>query len=96
MVMLIIGVLTVLLSVNLVGIASQSGYLNSAWTRSFGAVGTQLTSATFLTQYTNFETFIIACLEGYVGTPGYIFIVSLALLALVWINNIYEYRQAIM
>lgn len=96
MVMLLISVITALLAINVVGIASDNGYLNSVFTRSFAGVGTQITSTSFLVQYTNLETFIIACLEGYLGVIGYLFIGSLALLALIWTNNIYEYRQAIM
>jgi len=92
----LIGVLTALLTINLVGIASDNGYLNSTFTRGFAGVGGQITSTSFLVQYTNLETFLIACTEGYLGLSGYIFIASLVLLAVVWINNLIEYRQAIM
>jgi hypothetical protein len=93
---ILIGVITALLSINAVGIASENGYLNSTLSRGFAGVGGQITSSTFLIQYTNLETFLIACSRGYVGLSGYIFIGSLVLLSLVWINNIIEYRQAIM
>ena len=93
---LIIGALTALLAINVVGIASDNGYLGGMFSRGFAGVGTQLTSSTFLVQYTNLETFIIACIEGYVGTPGYLFIGSLFFLIIVWVNNLIEYRQAIM
>ena len=93
---LILIIITSLLSINLVGIANNNGYLNGGFSRGFAGLGGQVTSATYLTQYTNFETFIIACSKGYVGISGYLFIGSLALLIVIWVNNLIEYRQAIM
>jgi hypothetical protein len=93
---LIIGAITALLAINVVGIASSNGYLGGVFSRSFAGIATQITSSTFLVQYTNTETFILACVEGYLGTPGYLFIGSLFLLIIVWVNNLIEYRTAIM
>jgi hypothetical protein len=86
---------TLLISFFVVGQASDNGFLNGAFTRAFGGVSTQFVSATWLVQYTNFETFISGCIQGQVGVTGYFFILSLALLLVVWINNLFEYRQAI-
>ncbi len=96
MIEMLLLILTGILSVNIVGIASSNGYLEGAFSRSFAGIGTQLTSATYLTQYTTFETFIYACAQGYVGLAGYIFIASLIFLGIVWITNLIEYRQVIM
>jgi len=86
---------TLLISFFVVGQASDNGFLNGAFTRAFGGVSTQFVSATWLVQYTNFETFITGCIQGQVGITGYFFVLSLALLLVVWINNLFEYRQAI-
>jgi|DEB0MinimDraft_6_1074348.scaffolds.fasta_scaffold26810_2 hypothetical protein len=96
--MMIEGILyisTLLISFFVVGQASDNGFLNGSFTRAFGGLSTQVVSATWLVQYTNFETFITGCIQGQVGVTGYFFILSLALLLVVWINNIFEYRQAI-
>jgi hypothetical protein len=91
----ILYILTLLISFFVVGQASDNGFLNGAFTRGFGGLSTQVVSATWLVQYTNFETFITGCINGQVGLTGYFFILSLALLLVVWINNLLEYRQAI-
>jgi hypothetical protein len=91
----IIYILTLLISVSVVGGAANQGFLNSSLTRGFAGVTTQIVSSNFLIGYTNFESFLRACLEGKVGISGYAFILALGVLLIVWINNIIEYRQAI-
>jgi len=86
---------TLLISFFVVGQASSNGFLNGSFTRAFGGLSTQVVSATWLVQYTNFETFIAGCINGQVGITGYFFVLSLAFLLVVWINNLFEYRQAI-
>ena len=86
---------TLLISITVVGGAANNGYLNSGLTRAFGGIGTQIVSLNFLNQYTNFETFIRACINGQVGISGYAFILSFGILLIVWANNIINYRQAI-
>lgn len=88
-------IVTLLLSLFVVGSAGQAGYLNGAFQRGFAGVSTQIVSANFLIAYTNFETFIYACADGMLGVSGYLFLASLGLLIIVWINNLVEYRQAI-
>lgn len=88
-------IVTLLLSLFVVGSAGQAGYLNGAFQRGFAGVSTQIVSANFLIGYTNFETFIYACADGMLGVSGYLFLASLGLLIIVWINNLVEYRQAI-
>lgn len=87
---------TLLISVSVVGSASSAGYLNGALSRGFAGVSTQIVSSNFLFGYTNFESFIRACLDGQIGISGYAFILALGFLLIVWINNLVEYRQAIM
>ena len=91
----IIYIITLLLSINVLQGAGAAGALNGAFQRSFAGVSTQIVSSKFLLSYTNFETFIRACLDGQIGLIGYLFIGSLALLVIVWINNIIEYETAI-
>ena len=92
----IIYISTLLISLTVVGKAGEAGYLNGALSRGFAGVSTQVVSANFLISYTNFETFIRACFDGMIGISGYAFLLSLGFLLIVWINNLVEYRQAIM
>ena len=91
----IIYIITLLLSINVIQGAGAAGALNGAFQRGFTGVSAQIVSSKFLLSYTNFETFIRACLDGQIGLIGYLFIGSLALLVIVWINNIIEYETAI-
>lgn len=86
---------TLLISLSVVGGAAKAGYLNSALSRGFAGVSTQIVSSNFLYGYTNTESFIRACLDGKVGITGYAFILALSILLIVWVNNLIEYRQAI-
>ncbi len=96
MIELILYILTFLISITVVGGASSAGFLNNGFTRAFGGLSTQVVSINFLYGYTNFETFIRGCLDGQVGLIGYVFILSLGFLIVVWVNNLINYRQAIM
>ncbi len=96
MIELILYILTFLISITVVGGASSAGFLNNGFTRAFGGLSTQVVSINFLYGYTNFETFIRGCLDGQVGLIGYVFILSLGFLIIVWVNNLINYRQAIM
>lgn len=87
---------TVLISITVVSRAGAAGYLNGSLQRGFAGVSTQIVSANFLLSYTNFETFVYACFDGMLGISGYAFLLSFGILLIVWINNLIEYRQAIM
>lgn len=87
---------TLLISLTVVGRAGDAGYLNGALQRGFAGVSTQVVSANFLLSYTNFETFVRACFDGVLGISGYAFLLALGTLLIVWVNNLIEYRQAIM
>ena len=91
----IIYISTLLISLTVVGSAGNAGYLNGAFQRGFAGVSTQIVSSNFLLSYTNFETFIRACLDGKIGISGYAFLLALGVLLVVWVNNLIEYRQAI-
>lgn len=95
MIEIIIYIATLLISITVVGGAADNGWLNSALTRAFGGISTQVVSLNVLNQYTNFETFIRGCINGQVGIIGYAFILSFGILLLVWSNNIINYKQAI-
>ena len=91
----IIYIATLLLSLTVIQNAGAAGALNGAFQRAFAGVSTQVVSSKFLLSYTNFETFIRACLDGQIGLIGYLFIGSLATLLVVWVNNIIEFEKAI-
>ena len=93
---IILYIITFLIAITIVGGASDSGFLNGAFTRAFGGITTQAVSYNFLYQYTNFETFVRGCIDGQVGLIGYLFVGSLGILIAVWVNNLVEYRQAIL
>lgn len=95
MIEIILYIATLLISITVVGGAADNGWLNSALTRAFGGIGTQVVSLNVLNQYTNFETFIRGCINGQVGISGYAFILAFGILLLVWANNIINYKQAI-
>ena len=95
MIEIILYIATLLISITVVGGAADNGYLNSALTRGFGGLGTQIVSLNWLNQYTNFETFIQGCINGQVGISGYAFLLAFGILLIVWANNIINYRQAI-
>lgn len=95
MIEVILYIATLLISITVVGGAADNGWLNSAFTRAFGGIGTQVVSLNFLNQYTNFETFIRGCINGQVGISGYAFLLAFGILLVVWANNIINYRQAI-
>ena len=91
----VIYLLTLFGSLSFVGAVGNSGYLNSGFQRGFAGVSTQIVSSNFLLNYTNAESFILASWEGQIGFAGYIFIASLAALAVTWVSNLYNYQQAI-
>lgn len=96
MVGVILYIVTLLITLTVVGGASSAGYLNGALTRTVGGISTQFVSLSWLSQYTNFESFLRYCFQGEVGIIGYLFLLSLGTLVVVWINNLIEYKQAIM
>lgn len=88
-------IITAFVAVGVVGRAGDAGYLNGAFQRGFAGAGAQIVSANFLFNFTNFESFIRACLDGAIGISGYLFLLALGFLTVVWVNNLVEYRQAI-
>lgn len=82
-------------SLGVIGKAGEAGYLNSAFSRGFAGGSTHIVSTNFLIYYTNFESFLNACYNGAIGISGYIFLLSLGFLTIIWVNNLIQYRQAI-
>lgn len=87
--------LSALVAIGIVSRAGDLGYLNGAFQRGFAGAGAQIVSAKWLYSYTNLESFLRASYNGYLGLPGYIFLASLIFLLIIWVNNLIEYRQAI-
>jgi hypothetical protein len=83
------------ISLGVVAKAGEAGYLNGAFQRAFAGGATQITSVNFLVSYTNTESFLRACYNGVIGISGYIFLLSLGFLTIIWVNNLIQYRQAI-
>jgi hypothetical protein len=92
---MILYIITLLASLSVVQMAGANGVLNGAFQRGFAGLSTQIVSSKFLLSYTNFETFLRACLEGQIGVFGYLFLGSFAVLIIVWVNNLIEYEVAI-
>lgn len=86
---------TLLVSLTVVDRAAGSGLLNSGFQRGFAGVSTQIVSYNWLSQYTNTESFLTACLDGQLGITGYLFLASLGILITVWVSNLYDFKQAI-
>lgn len=93
---IILYILTLLASISVIQTAGANGALNGVFTRGFAGVSTQVVSLKFLNAYTNTESFLRACAEGYLGITGYLFLGSIVALILVWVNNLIEFEQAIM
>lgn len=84
------------MSLTLVATASKSGLLNSALSKGFAGVSSQVVSSGYLKGYTNFESFLTVCINGDMGLVGFFFLFSLGFLLIVWTNNLIEYKNAIM
>lgn len=92
---LILYLITLLASLTVVQTAGANGALNGTLQRGFTGVSTQVVSSNFLLSYTNVESFLRACAQGQIGIFGYLFLGSIALLIIVWVNNLIEYETAI-
>jgi len=87
--------LTAFLSIFIISKAGESGFLNSGLKRGVGGSTLQIGSSYYLVSYTNFASFIKASYEGNLGLPGYMFITSISILAVVFAFNLYKYKVAI-
>jgi len=93
---IIVYISTLLISLSLVASASKNGLLNSAFSKGFAGVSSQVVAGGYLKGYTNFESFITVCFNGDMGLIGYFFLLSLGFLLITWTNNLIEYKNAIM
>ena len=81
----------VLGSTSLIAGLANSGYMNSALTRSVAGGVISFTSANFLVGYTNLESFISASANGTLGFSGFVFIGGLIALLITWLSNLFEF-----
>jgi len=82
-------------SVSIIGSVSETTLLNSFLKRAVGGVTVNIGAIGVIQYYTNIISFYLACSQGLVGLPGYVFIFANVLLAIVWANNLVKYRQAV-
>jgi hypothetical protein len=87
--------LTAFSSIFIISKAGESGFLNSGLKRGVGGSTLQVGSSYYLISYTNFSSFIKASLDGNLGLPGYMFIISISILVVVFAFNLYKYKVAI-
>ena len=83
---------SVLGSTSLISAIAKNGGLNGGLTRGIAGGSVGVASSTFLTGYTNLESFINAAANGSLGLGGFIFIGGLAALLITWASNILEYN----
>ena len=95
MVDVVVVLLSALASISIVGRAATSGLLNGALTRTVAGAGTAFATQEWLYGYTNLDSYVNACLDGTLGLPGFAFVAAILITAGVWINNVIQYRQAI-
>lgn len=87
--------LTAFASIFIVSRIAEGEFLNNALKRGVGGSTLQIGSSYYLIGYTNFVSFIDASLNGDIGIPGYLFVMSLAFLVSVYAFNLYKYKVAI-
>lgn len=87
-------ILTAFASIFIVGQIGDT-FLNSALRRGVAGSLVHIGTSTYLISYTNFLSFIDASLKGQIGFPGYLFIISLAILVLIYATNLFKYKVAI-
>ena len=83
---------SVLGSTSIISTISKNGGLNGGLTRAVAGGSVGIASSTFLTGYTNLESFINAAANGSLGFSGYVFIGGLAALLITWASNLIEYN----
>ncbi len=95
MIILLMFLGTILASGSIMSSAAKAGYFNGALTRTVAGGSVTVASSTFLTGYTNLESYINAAAVGNLGFSGYVFIGGLAALIITWISNLVEYEVAV-
>lgn len=82
---------SILGSTSIVNGLAESGFLNSALTRSVAGGSIALTSSSYLVGFTNLESFISASANGSLGIAGFVFLGGLVALLLTWFSNLLEF-----
>lgn len=91
----IIYLLIALASISIIASVNDNVLLNSFLKRGVGGVTVNLGTIGVLENYTNITSFYLACSQGLLGFSGYFFIFANILLAVVWIDNLIKYKQAV-
>jgi len=83
---------SVLGSTSIISTIAKNGGLNGGLTRGIAGGSIGVASSTFLTGYTNLESFISAAGNGSLGFSGFVFIGGLAALLITWASNLIQYN----
>lgn len=86
---------SILGSTSLISSAAKNGYLQGALSRSIAGGSATVASSTFLSGYTNLESYINAAFNGSIGFAGYVFIGGLVAVLITWVSNLINYQVAI-
>lgn len=86
---------SILGSTSLISTAAKNGYLQGALTRSIAGGSVTVASSTFLSGYTNLESYINAAANGSIGFAGFVFIGGLVAVLITWVSNLINYQVAI-
>lgn len=79
-------------STSIISTIAKNGGLSGGLTRAVAGGSVGIASSTFLTGYTNLESFINAAANGSLGFAGYVFIGGLAAVLITWVSNLIEYN----
>ena len=82
-------------SISVIQAAGKAGYLGGVWYRVFAGSGLSLATTTWLGGYANIFSFTAAAANGHVGIGGYVYILGLFAIAVVWLQNIIEHETLI-
>lgn len=91
----IIYALSVFGSVGLIQSVGENRLFNTSLKRAVSGSSFTFGSLTTLENYTNLASFLEVAYEGGLGLSGYLFLIGLVLLLMVWAGNLIKYRVAI-
>ncbi|HIJ51310.1 MAG TPA: hypothetical protein HPP54_09710 [Nitrospinae bacterium] len=95
MIELILYAFSLLGSFSIIQAAAKADFLGGAFSRVFAGSSLSLATTTWLQGYSNVASFTSACINGYVGIGGYVFIFGLFAIAAVWAENLYTHNTLI-
>ena len=77
-------------------VQTTQGVLDTGLKRAVTGSGLSYGGFTILDNYTNVISFYEVSAQGDLGLAGFVFIAGSVAVALVWVSNLYKFRQAIM